>query len=429
MSVASLHLLSAESRCDGRVRAVLVAAGYRIVNSESSAAAAIIVGDTDEASLSLVGRVRARELTLPVILVASHGSERLAVAAFEAGVSGYLSEPWTPEDLLALLKRVHLTREDDEPQLAGPVLIGSSHSISELRRYVRQVATTDCNVLILGETGTGKEVVAESLHANSPRRDKPFVCINSVAIPESLVESELFGHERGAFTGATFSQVGKLVFANRGTVFLDEVGDVAPSIQAKLLRTIESRRVYQLGSNRAIDLDIRVVAGTNQDLEKAMGENRFRRDLYYRLNVVRIDLLPLRERPEDIPLLIRHFFDHFNSRWKRRLSGLSPRALDVLLSYSWPGNVRELRNVVEALFASLSPEVCGVVDMPPQVMRHLTFAADATETERDKMLKVLIATNWNRSKASEQLHWSRMTLYRKMQKHQLSSNRAKDRAS
>jgi len=399
---------------------VLATASYRLVNSAANAAAAIIVSDSDADALTLIGDLKEINAGLPIILVTSLGSERLAVASFRAGIAGYLSEPWEPKDLLTLLEHLNPATEDDQPPLAGPTLIGGSNSMSELRRYVRQVAATDCNVLILGETGTGKEVVAESLHANSLRRDKPFVCLNCAAIPDSLVESELFGHERGAFTGATVAQVGKLVFANRGTVFLDEVGDVPPAIQAKLLRAIESRRVYQLGSNRAIDLDIRIVAGTNQDLERAMAENRFRRDLYYRLNVVRIDLPLLRDHREDIPMLVKHFFDSFNLRWNRNLSCLSPRAFDVLMSYSWPGNIRELRNVIEALFASLSPEVTGMVDVPPQVMRQLSIVAGSQDqTERDRILRVLVSTQWNKSTACQKLEWSRMTLYRKMRKHRL----------
>lgn len=429
MSAAAIFVVGIGITDAGRVPARLATAGYRIVNSALGAQAAIVASDSDEQALSAIQRLRSSDARLPIVLVTARGSERLAVAAFQKGASGYFNESWTPSELLALLERLVIDRPVAHGSLAGPILIGNSHAICELRQYIRQISTTDCNVLILGETGTGKELVAESIHANSPRRNSPLVCLNGAAIPDALIESELFGHEKGAFTGASAAQVGKLVHANEGTVFFDEIGDVHPSIQAKLLRAIESRRVFRLGSNRAIDLNIRLVAATNQDLEKAMSENRFRRDLYYRLSVVRIGLPALRDRCEDIPLLIGHFFDHFNARWGRRLSGLSPRAMDAVISHTWPGNVRELRNVVEALFASLSPEVSGMVDIPPQVLQHLSLAATGPQTERDKILKALVATKWNRSKASEQLCWSRMTLYRKMRKHQLSVTMVTSRAS
>jgi DNA-binding NtrC family response regulator len=419
MSAAAIFVVPIGITDADRVPACLANAGYRIVSSALGAHAAIVASDSDELALSAIQRLGSSDARLPIVLVTARGSERLAVAAFQNGVSGYLNESWTPPELLVLLDRLVIDRPVAHRPLAGPILIGNSHAICELRQYIRQISTTDCNVLILGETGTGKELVAESIHANSPRRNNPLVCLNTAAIPDALIESELFGHEKGAFTGASAAQVGKLVHGNEGTVFFDEIGDVNPSIQAKLLRAIESRRVFRLGSNRAIDLNIRLVAATNQDLEKAMSENRFRRDLYYRLSVVRIGVPALRDRREDIPLLIGHFFDHFNARWGRHLSGLSPRAMDAVISHTWPGNVRELRNVVEALFASLSPEVSGMVDIPPQVLQHLSLAATSPQTERDKILKALVAAKWNKSKASEQLCWSRMTLYRKLQKHQL----------
>jgi DNA-binding NtrC family response regulator len=416
---ASIFLTSVGTPNLSPVRECLAAPIYEFVSCASDAQAAILVSNNDELALLLIQQLRTAHTNVPVLLITQHGSERLAVAAFQSGVSAYLNESWTRTELSAVVDRlICSTRHVDG--LAGPVLIGNSPAMVELREYVRQVSPTDCSVLILGETGTGKELIAESIHANSARRNHPFVCLNTAAIPDTLVESELFGHERGAFTGATSRQTGKLIFATGGTVFFDEIGDVSPAVQSKLLRAIESRSVYRLGSNCPVDLDIRLVAATNQDLDKEMKEGRFRRDLFYRLSVIRILLPPLRDRREDVPLLIDHFFRHYNLQWKRRLTGVSPQAMDALIAHNWPGNVRELRNVVEAVFASLSPEMQGSVDIPPQVLRHLSFTANSPETERDRILKALVATNWNRSKASEQLHWSRMTLYRKMQKHQLA---------
>jgi DNA-binding NtrC family response regulator len=393
---------------------------YRIASSIKDADAIILISDTGHLALPAIQQLRRINVQIPIIFLTHQGSEQLAVAAFQTGVAGYLNESWTPAQLYALLDHCVIDRRPPEGQLAGPMLVGNSAAMVELRHYIRHIAATECSVLILGETGTGKELIAESIHANSERRANPFVCLNSAAIPDALVESELFGHEKGAFTGATAMQTGKLVHANEGTVFFDEIGDVSPAIQAKLLRAIESRRVYRLGSNRPVDLNIRIVAATNQDLDKAMAEGRFRRDLFYRLSVVRILLPPLRERRGDIPQLIEYFFRHYNRQWNRRLAGVSPQAMDGLTSYDWPGNVRELRNVVEAVFASLSPAMQGFVDIPPQVLQHLSLAVNTSESEKDRILKALVATNWNRSKASEQLQWSRMTLYRKMQKHRLA---------
>ncbi|WP_447602838.1 sigma-54 interaction domain-containing protein [Nitrospira sp. Nam80] len=291
----------------------------------------------------------------------------------------------------------------------------------DLRDYIHQVAGSDSNVLITGETGTGKELVAQLIHEHSGRRHKPFVCLNSTAVPEPLVESELFGYERGAFTGAHAAQEGKLAAANGGTAFFDEIGDTSPTVQAKLLRAIESRRIYRLGSTRSHDLDIRVLAATNQDLGTAMQEHRFRSDLYYRLNVIRIEIPPLRDRMEDVPGLVDHYIQRFNPTFHKHVSGLYPYAMDLLLSYHWPGNVRELRNVLEALFVNLPREADGMVELPAPVTRLLGRCMQPHATERTMVLRALTATNWNKTEAAKSLQWSRMTLYRKMTRYRISS--------
>jgi transcriptional regulator with PAS, ATPase and Fis domain len=293
----------------------------------------------------------------------------------------------------------------------------------QLRTHLARIAPASSNVLILGETGTGKELVAELIHQNGPRAARPFVCMNTAAIPDALLENELFGHERGAFTGAITAEGGKLAAAHGGTAFLDEIGEVSPAIQAKLLRAIENKTIYRLGGTRSIALDIRVIAATNGDLERAIAEGRFRKDLYYRLNVVRVEVPPLRERVDDIPLLIGHYLLRFNRELGRSVRGLSPRAMETLCAYHWPGNVRELHNVIEALLVNLAPETTGIVDVPPAVMRQLTFAVGAPTSERERLLRALADTNWNKTKAASQLHISRMTLYRKMQQHSVSPRR------
>jgi DNA-binding NtrC family response regulator len=361
------------------------------------------------------------------VFLAVVSSEDLAIAAFHAGAQRYLKEPWTTPMLqaavMALLPVGTTDAVHGEALVGGERLVGCSQAIQELRRQVARVAVTGSNVLIVGETGTGKELVAELIHLNGTRAAKPFVCVNTAAIPDALLENELFGHERGAFTGATTTQAGKLAAAQGGTVFLDEIGDVSLAIQAKLLRAIESKSIYRLGGTRSLQLDVRVLAATNGDLERAVAEGRFRKDLYYRLNVVRLESPPLRERPDDIPALIGHFLLRLNRELGRSVRGLSPRAMQTLRAYPWPGNVRELRNVIEALLVNLAPETTGVVDVPPEVMRRLAVAVGAPTSERERLLEALATTNWNKTRAASQLHMSRMTLYRKMHRHSVSMRR------
>jgi len=354
------------------------------------------------------------------IFLTSASSEEIAIRVFHCGAERLLKEPWTAPMLIEAIGALVPTLVRDshcKDLVGGSSLIGRSQAVQALRAQLALISPTPSNVLIVGETGTGKELVAELVHRNGARANGPFVCINTTALPDTLVESELFGHERGAFTGATAAQQGKFSAANGGTVFLDEIGDVSLNVQAKLLRAIENKSVYRLGGTRSIRLDVRIVAATNQNLERALEQGTFRRDLYYRLNVVRVHLPSLRERQEDIPLLAAHFIRHFNKELGRSIRGLSGRAMGALCGYHWPGNVRELRNVIEAMMVNLAPETTGLVDIPPPVMRQLAFALGAPASERERLLGALTATNWNKSKAASQLHWSRMTLYRKMHEH------------
>ena len=299
-------------------------------------------------------------------------------------------------------------------------LIGCSQSMTNLREYLPKVARSEANVLITGETGTGKERVAESIHRESPRHDQPFVCVNCAAIPDSLIESELFGYERGAFTGAQEGYPGKLRLANGGTVFLDEIGDMSLAAQAKVLRVIESREVFPLGGRRMVSINLRFIAAINQDVEPLITQRRFRSDLYYRLNVARILLPPLKDRKEDIPELLVHFLDQFNLRLEASVGKPSPELLHCLMSYDWPGNIRELRNLVEAIFIDPPRGTIAVVDLP-ESFRQI-FAAYVTDSvaEKERLVSTLYKTNWNKSKAAIQLNWSRMTLYRKLAKYQIN---------
>lgn len=383
--------------------------------------------DDETSALAAVRKTRALCATLPIIFLTGKSCEQLAIDAFHAGVTRYLRNPCTPTQIAQSL-RESLPRgptpamsAGDADQLAGSCpLIGTSAAICELRRYIRQIAPAETNVLITGETGTGKELVAQLIHENSPRRDKPLVCLNSAAIPESLIESELFGYERGAFTGAQISHEGKLAAANRGTAFLDEIGDISPAVQAKILRAVENKEIFRLGSNRSQELDIRILAATNQDLESAAAQNRFRSDLYYRLNVIRLEIPPLRNRIEDIPPLIEHYVRQFNAKFRRTITGFRGGSVDLLCSYCWPGNVRELRNVMEAAFVNLSQAAEGLVDLPPPVFRQFSRSVPFEINERTNLIRVLSSTAWNKTDAARALRCSRMTLYRKMSRYKVT---------
>jgi transcriptional regulator with PAS, ATPase and Fis domain len=295
-------------------------------------------------------------------------------------------------------------------------MIGRSPPMLEINAYLPKLAGTDSTVLITGETGTGKELAAEIIHRTSPRRRKAMVCVNCTALPESLVESELFGYERGAFTGAEVLTAGKLELAEGGTVFLDEIGDMNPFAQAKILRAIERKEVHRLGGKQAIPLDIRIIAATNHDLECLVRQGVFRKDLYYRLNVARVHIPPLRDRKEDIPPLLDHCLRELNHRFGRKVEGFSEDAFDRLLCHDWPGNVRELKNLIEAIFINLSSRSIGLVDLPRHFLSQIEEANALPQNERDRVLSALLTTNWNKSKAAQKLHWSRMTLYRKLAK-------------
>lgn len=303
----------------------------------------------------------------------------------------------------------------------GHRLVGETPSMQAIRAYIQKVAQIDGNVLITGETGTGKELVAELIHKNSHRAHKPFICLNCAAIPDTLIESELFGYERGAFTGAYAAYEGKLKQADKGTVLLDEIGDMPLSAQAKLLRLLDKKTVQRVGGRRNVTIDLRIIAATNQDLEGLMAAGKFRRDLYYRLNVAYINVPPLRARKEDIPLLLRHFIGELNALLAKQVRGVSPELLERLLQYDWPGNIRELRNMTEVCLMDLDAGMIDLAHIPEQYRQRLP---SCRTDEKESILSALFSTKWNKSKAAQKLHWSRMTLYRKLTKYQISSNRS-----
>ncbi len=388
----------------------------------------VIVGSSPDFTwyeLELAKKIRNYDRRVSLILITRHSSERQVIAALRAGVNDYLKLPFSWSEFMASVKRSLAHHKISAPDLNNDQpMIGESEAMQEIRRYLLKVAVTDSTILITGETGTGKELAAELIHQNSLRNKELFVCINCAALPESLLESELFGYERGAFTGAVATKLGKFELADGGTVFLDEIGDMSPYAQAKILRAIERKEVYRLGGKLDIPLDVRIIAATNQNPERLVSEGKLRKDLYYRLNVARAHMPPLRERKEDILSLIDHYIRELNHRFGSEVEGFTEDTLASLLHYDWPGNVRELKNFLEATFINLPSRRITLINLPKMFQKRLKEAAGLPESERDRLLAMLFATNWNKSRAAQKLHWSRMTLYRKMAKYHIPRIRA-----
>jgi DNA-binding NtrC family response regulator len=361
--------------------------------------------------------------SVPVILVTPGGSEDLAIAALRLGVRDYLRLPMSPDALFAALERclpakaAKIKPSDSKTDSQTSVMVGSSEVLSRVKAYMTRVAASDCTVLVTGETGTGKELAAEFIHHQSARRDKPFVCLNCAAIPDALLESELFGHTRGAFTGADSLSDGLLASAEGGTILLDEIGDMSLSAQAKILRVLEKKVVSRVGGTQQRRIDVRFVAATNQDLESMSIRGDFRRDLYYRLNVARVELPPLRDRREDIPLLVDYYRQRIGGN---RGSHISEECLRRISHYDWPGNIRELRNVLETCFLNSGAGEVHAEHLPERLREVTRSDKMLAPDERERLFEVLCSTQWNKSRAAETLRWSRMTLYRKMAKYRIS---------
>lgn len=300
-------------------------------------------------------------------------------------------------------------------------LVGISPSIVAIRSYLSKLADSAVAVLITGETGTGKERVARALHEMSARRRQRFVAINCAAMPDGLIESELFGHARGAFTGATAATKGYFAEANGGTLFLDEIGEMSVGAQAKLLRVVEAREIQRVGSSHSVPVDVRIIAATNQAIETLVACGQFRADLYYRLNVAHIDLPCLKDRREDIPVLFKHLLMDLNQRHQRAVGMPDRRLLQCLMAHDWPGNVRELRNVVEALFIDPPMDTISLEDLPPPFRAMFARYEMTPSTERDRLVACLKEVKWNKVQAAKSMNWSRMTLYRKLAKYQIET--------
>jgi DNA-binding NtrC family response regulator len=375
---------------------------------------------------------------IPVVIMTAHGTIDDAIYAIKQGAYDYITKPFPKEKLLGMLERLldhrrlanenQLLREELNRGASGAdAIIFRSQSFREVYDMTLQVAESDANILVMGESGTGKELIAGALHRNSPRRDKPFVSLNCAVLSDTLLESQLFGHIRGAFSGAVMNQKGLLEEADGGTLFLDEIGDVTPAVQAKLLRVIQEKDFIVLGSTRYRKVDVRFVAATNKDLMSEVRDGRFREDLYYRLNVISITLPPLRDRRDDIEPLVRHFIKGSTRRMKKDLRGIDDDALQALLQYDWPGNVRELENVVERAVILARGDMITIGLLPLDTRREASPASSGAaplvaldEIERQYITSVLKETGSHKSRAAEILGISRKTLDRKIVEYRLA---------
>jgi len=395
----------------------------------------------DGDGLELMSKLKAHRNQTQVIILTGHASIETAVEATRRGAFHFVTKPCNLDEILSLADRAlsHTQLEIENHQLKSALhrkyqfdnIVGQSNEIHSVLSIIERVAESDSTVLVMGESGTGKELIAKALHYNSPRMNKPFIPINCGAIPHELLESELFGHVKGAFTGAIANRMGRFEMADGGTLFLDEIGDMNPNLQVKLLRVLQERSFEPVGSAKTVYANVRVIAATNVDLEQAVADGRFREDLYYRLNVIPIKIPALRERKTDIPLLLHHFMDLFNRTRGRGLNAIAPDAMDLLMHYAWPGNIRELENLVERLAILKGSGTVEVSDLPDRY-RKVVLESDPTQIqipesgvdfntavdayENALIMRALEKTGWNRNQAALLLRLNRTTLVEKIKK-------------
>ncbi len=381
--------------------------------------------------MELQKHIKKIDNTVIVIIITAYATVDTAVEAMKEGAFDYLSKPIDPDKLSILIRNavnqrrliaenIQLRQKVEELTLQDEI-VGESSQIKKILEMIDTVAKTDATVLIRGESGTGKELVAQAIHGKSNRRYFPIISINCGAFPEGLLESELFGHEKGAFTGAQYKRKGKLEMANGGTIFFDEIGNIAAKMQMDLLRVIETKQFTPLGSNKVVNVDFRIIAATNSDLEKKVAEKDFREDLYYRLNVFSIQIPPLRERTMDIPPIAHYFLDKYARSMNKDVTDISPEAMKILTQYNWPGNIRELRNTIErALVVVGKKNKIEVEDLNLLFLSKTTPPGDSLEEiEKAHVKRILDQSDWNISRSAETLKIDRVTLYNKIKKYGL----------
>jgi DNA-binding NtrC family response regulator len=386
--------------------------------------------------LEVLRRIKEQDEEIDVIMVSALNLARKAVDAIKLGAYDYITKPYEPEDILSTVNRViskrnlhkelDFLRKEVEAFRGFDQIISQNKTMIEIFDLIKKVAYTSTNIMIIGESGTGKELIARSIYRSGNRKNGPFVAINCAAIPSELMESEMFGHEKGAFTGAHTRTIGKFEYANGGTLFLDEISALRSDLQAKLLRVLQEREIERIGSNKPIKVDIQVISATNTNLENAVIQGQFRQDLYFRLNVVPISIPPLRERREDIPLLAKHFLNKFNIAFNKKTPGFTEKALDALVRYHWPGNIRELENLIERIVVlSSGDEVIDLKDIPLEILMDSRQDIQDLELKKGGLIKlreafekriilnVLEATRWNQTEGAKILKINRNTLLQK----------------
>jgi DNA-binding NtrC family response regulator len=385
--------------------------------------------------MEVLAKIRERDEGLPVIVITAYGTIESAVEAMKQGAFDYITKPFNRDELrLTLVKALRMRRlEKENVELRAEItdryrfdsIVGSSEKTRDVLDMAGRVAASDASVLITGESGTGKELLAKGIHYNSPRADGPFVAVNCAAIPEHLIESELFGHVRGAFTGAVKDKEGKFELAASGTLFLDEIGDLRVDLQAKILRVLQERQVDRVGGKHPVSVDVRIIAATNKDIERAVKEGAFREDLYYRLSVITLHMPPLRERRDDIPMLVQHFLKKFNRDSDVRID---PEALTMLTAYGWPGNVRELENSIERASVLRRGEAITPAELPDKLRKEKASVGNIIlnlpdegisleDLEKNLIIKALEKHKGNQTRAAEYLGITRPTLIYRMDKY------------
>lgn len=386
----------------------------------------------------VLARVRGESPGIPVIVLTGHGSIDTAVDAMRNGAYDFLTKPLSLDRLTLIVKRALAGRELEirhsslqqelDAKTSFESIIGKSAEMQRIFQMVRKAADSKASVLITGESGTGKELIANALHNLSPRKDKPFIKVHCAALSESLLESELFGHEKGAFTGAATRKRGRFELANGGTIFLDEIGEINQNVQIKILRVLQDKRFERVGGEETLEVDVRVIAATNRNLEEEILQGRFREDLFYRLNVVHIQVPPLRERKDDIPLMLNAFLDEFNRENNKSITGFDSRSRSALYKYGWPGNIRQLRNCVESAVVMCSGSQISLEDLPPTIrgaaeasVIQVPMGITLAEAEKIIIQQNLAANQGNKSKTADVLDIGRKTLHRKLEEYQLEA--------
>jgi len=424
------------------ISAILTKAGFDVLTATTAEDGISILQNTSVDCLLLDYRLpgmdgidllkwlKLNEINIPTVMLTAYGTIERAVEAMKLGAYHYLIKPVDTELLINVLKEAI---EKSSKYLKGieksaspfPEIVGKSKAMQEIFYVMEMVSESNANVLITGESGTGKELVARAIHKKSLRNTKPFIIVDCTTIPENLLESELFGHEKGAFTGAVDRKIGLFELAHEGTVFLDEIGELPMFLQKKLLRFLQEKEIQRIGSTTRIKVDVRVISATNRDLEKSIKEGTFREDLYWRLNVVRINLPPLRERKEDIPLLVNHFLNKYSDENNKPIPQIDPEVMDALVNYDWPGNVRELANVIERAVVLSPSGIISMKHLPKRIQEKTGWikpqesSLNLLEVEKSLILKALNSTGWNQTKAAQILGITRKQLRTKMKNHGL----------